>query len=135
MSEKLPDAGEAFRLFLRSRTAVNTIAGTRIGVSIEGTAPCVRYSIAGGRIGFGEGSPLLLVEAWGRSNAPDDGAASDLARTVCAEVEQMRGFWGDAFVAGAGVETWPADAPDAVSKRPRQQFTVRLEIYPKENVA
>lgn len=135
MSDKLPDAGEAFRLYLISRPAVTAIVEQRVSVSLEGSGAAVRYTLAGGSMGWGEGSALIFVDCWGKANTPDDGTASNLARTVCAEIEQMRGVWGDAWVAGAFVEGWPADAPDPQSNRPRQQNTVRLELYPKENVA
>jgi hypothetical protein len=134
MTEVLPDGGEAFRLFLLSRPEVTELVGSNVGVALTTSGLAVRYASAGGSLGYGEGSALLLVDYWGKANAPDDGGASKLGRRVCAAVQDMRGIWGDAWVAGAVAEGWPADAPDQVTKRPRQQSTIRLELYPKENV-
>lgn len=135
MSELLPDVGEAFRWWALSRPSITALVGTRISVRLAGSEPAIRYGMSGGSGGYGEGAPVVQVEAWGRGNgAPDDGIASRIARTVAAEIEGAgcRGVWGDAYCAGAGLEVYPFDSADAASERPRQILTVRMFIYPKE---
>lgn len=129
----LPDPGEAFRLWAVSRPAVTNIAGQRVSVALAGSAAAIRYVDLGGPEGaYGEAQALLQVECWGQANAPDDGTASLLARTVAVEVEQFRGVWGDAWVAGAAVDGRPYDSPDQQTARPRKIMTVRINLYPME---
>lgn len=130
MPEVLPIPVEVLRLALRERSSVTDLAGTRIGVELGGSEPSVRLSHVGGPTGWGEGSPLVLVECWGRANAPDDGSAATLAQRIAAEVETLRGEYAGGWLAGAGVEGGPADSPDPRSSRPRVQLTVRLATYP-----
>lgn len=129
MSE-LGDPGEALRTFLRSRTAVTAITGTRISIALSSSEPSIRYSLAGGRAAYAEHDPLVLVECWGRGNATDDGTAKRLGLEVAEAVETFRGSWGGCWVAGASVEGGPTDSPDPQTERPRALLTVRLHTYP-----
>lgn len=134
MPSRLPDAGEALRLFLLSRSKVTAYTGQRIGISLAGAGVSIRYATAGGQGGYSEATPLMLVECWGAGGqAPDDGAAGNLARTVVDEIEAFRGVWAGGWVPGASVDGWPADSPDQETKRPRQVLTVRMSIYPLED--
>lgn len=127
----LPDPRECLRLYLREQTGViQQKAGTRIGVALSSSEPAVRISSAGGPTGHDWAEPLLLVECWGKANVPDDGTAGDLARAVADSVDRMRGEYAGGWVAGAGVESGPADSPDPRTARPRQQLTVRLQTAP-----
>lgn len=130
----LPDAGEAFRLWTISRTAVTDLIGERVSIKLTGEAPCIRYSLVSGLAAFEEHNPLMLVECWGQANALDDGAASELARTLVAEVPSFRGDWGDGYVAGAAVESGPTSSPDPKTDRPRQVLTVRFLLYPSPTI-
>lgn len=133
MPDVLPDPLECLRLFLRERPAVTALTGTRISVALDGSNVSIRLSEAGGASSYADGSPLILVECWGRGGgAVDDGKAGDLARIVAAEVESMRGSYAGGHVAGASMEGGISDSPDPVSKRPRKLLTIRLSTQPLE---
>lgn len=133
MPELLPDPLEVLRLYsVRVDSPLRPDAGTRVGVTLSSGEPSIRLTENGGSVGQGEAQPVVLVEFWGRSNAPDDGTASRMARTFAADVEgtRMRGEWAGGWCAGAAVEGGISDSPDPTTRRPRKLLTVRLVTTP-----
>lgn len=126
----LLDAGEAWRQFIVSRQPVKDIVATRVGITLQGTEPAIRYAVVGGSVGYpDEGDPRLQVECWGRSNVPDDGTASRLARTVVDEAQHMHGSYAGGWVAGCTVEGHPFQSNDPTTNRPRWIVHVVLAAY------
>lgn len=122
----LPDVGEQFRLWALSRPAIVAIVGDRISVKLTGVNPSIRYAVASGTVlAPASGDPLLQVECWGTANAEDDGTASQLARTVIADLPTFIGSWAGGNVAGADAG-YPIDSPDPTTNRPRQIVQIRL---------
>lgn len=122
----VPDAREQVREFLMSRPAVTAIAGDRIGIALRSGEVSIRIAfVTGSNIAPGTATPLVQVECWGKANTTDDGKASDLARTVVAQLVDFHGTYASGRVAGAAEEGWYA-SPDQVSNRPRDIVQVRL---------
>lgn len=118
---KAPDAGEVLRLWLRSLSAITATVGTRVGLSLTGTAPAIRYAQIGpGRnLGGGSISVRYQIECWGAGGgAVDDGTSDNLARTIMSEREGFVGIIGGARVSGADM-SYPYRQDDAASGRPR----------------
>jgi hypothetical protein len=133
MPDLLPDPLEVLRLYLvRADSPLRQYVANRVGVTLTGGEPAIRLTENGGTVGQGEGQPVVLVECWGRSNVPDDGTASRIARELAADVEgtRMRGWWADGFCAGAAVDGGISDSPDPTTRRPRKLLTVRLVTTP-----
>lgn len=126
-----PNAGEALRLALRAQPTVTAICGTRIGLTLTGTDPAIRYVLTGGDYyGGGAASARLQVECWGRGGqVPDDGTADNLAATVVSVLTGMVGTYGDARVHGVSA-AYPYRSDDATSGRPRAIVNVTITLSP-----
>jgi hypothetical protein len=127
-----PDAGEALRLALRAQPVITAITGTRVGLTLTGSDPAIRYALLpGGRNhGGGAASARLQVECWGRGNgAPDDGTADDLARTVVSVLTGMVGTYGQARVHGVSADA-PYRSDDTTTGRPRAIVGVSITVSP-----
>ena len=122
MSDALaPDAGEALRAWLGSVTAVTAVVGSRIGLSLTGPDPAIRYAQLGPgtNIGGGAVSARYQVECWGAGNgAVDDGTANLLARRIMSAVPDWHGMMGAVRVSGAAAG-YPYPEPDRATGRPR----------------
>ncbi len=130
MDRVLPDGAEALRELLQAVTPLTQLVGTRVGITLQSTEPAIRLTLQGGNLAYEEGTPLVLVESWGRSNAPDDGSASLIARRLVAAAPSMRGPVTDGVVLGVAVEGGVSSSPDAQTRRPRALMSVRLVVGP-----
>ncbi len=126
----LPEPREALRLLLRELPSLTPVVGTRIGVTLADDRPSIRLSNQGGKNSYEWLEALVLVECWGKANAPDDGAASLTARTIIAELPRLRGPVAGGYVAGVHNEGGYSDSYDPQTKRPRVMMSVRLYAGP-----
>lgn len=127
-----PDAGEALRAWLGSETEVTAVTGTRIGISLTGSAPAIRYGLITGdnRVGAGVGMVRYQVECWGAGGgAPDDGTSLQLALKVMRLTPKFCGTFAGAKVAGASAR-YPSANPDTTSNRPRHIVEVSFIATP-----
>ena len=127
-----PDAGEALRTWLRSESEVTAITGTRVGLSLTGSEPAIRYALVTGdnRVGAGVGMVRYQVECWGRGGgAPDDGKSLELARIVMRLTPKFCGVFNGATVAGASAR-YPTSNPDDTTNRPRHIVEVSFIATP-----
>lgn len=126
------DTGECLRLWLRSLTAVAAITSTRIGLTLTGPLPAIRYhSVVDLPAGAGGGATAArwAVECWGLADAPDDGTSGLLARTVRASAPDFVGVWGGARVAGAAA-TNISRQDDPTTGRPRHIVELAFIAHP-----
>lgn len=127
-----PDAGEALRAWLGSETEITAVTGTRIGISLTGSDPAIRYALVTGdnRVGAGVGIVRYQVECWGKgAGAPDDGTSYSLARKVMRLVPKFCGTFAGATVSGASAR-YPTSNPDTTSNRPRHIVEVSFIATP-----
>ena len=126
-----PDGGEALRLAFRAQPTVTAITATRIGLTLTGPDPAIRYALTGTLDhGGGATSPTYQVECWGRGGGvPDDGTSDLLARTVKSVIPSLVGVYGNARVVGASYgSAYRSDDP--TSGRPRTILPVTITLQP-----
>lgn len=126
-----PDAGEVLRLWLRSESAVTAVVGTRIGLTLTGDQPSIRYHLVSGGDAPGAGSVWVTygVECWGATNQPDDGSTLGLARTIKSIAPNLCGTIGGAQVAGASAG-YPYRQDDTTANRVRHIVEVTFAVHP-----
>lgn len=126
-----PDTGEVIRTWLRSAPEVVAFVGTRVGLNLSSQSPSIRYALVDGdNLGGGAVMVRWQVECWGLgNNAPDDGTAHAMARTVMALVPTMSGLINGAHVSGAWADL-PYSADDPVTGRPRDIVEVTFSATP-----
>ena len=116
-----PDTGEVLRLWLRSLTSIQPVVDTRIGLTLTGPAPAIRYASLGPGVNLGGGAVAVRyqIECWGAGgDTPDTGVANNVARTIVSETPGFVGIIGGARVSGASSGA-PYERPDPVTNRPR----------------
>lgn len=116
---------------LRAQPPVTAITGARVGLSLTGTDPAIRYALTGGTyLAGGVVTATLQVECWGKGgNTPDDGTADRLARTVLSVIPGLVGDHGPARVAGASA-AYPYRSDDPTTGRPRAIVNVTIVVSP-----
>lgn len=133
MAEPLsPDGGEALRVWLRSLTSIAPTVGTRVGLTLTGTAPAIRYAQIGpgANLSGGAAAYAYQIEVWGPGgNVADDGTTDTVARRIVSETPGFVGIIGSATVNGASARM-PYRADDPETARPRSIVEVTFVIAP-----
>jgi hypothetical protein len=109
-----------------------------VSTHLQGPDVQIRLAAAGGQIGPnpGQSLPRVQVECWGRGGtagggAPvDDGTASQLARTVLADLPTGGVSVSGGVVAGAWADGHPFESDDPSTGRPRWIVQLRLDLFP-----
>jgi hypothetical protein len=122
---KLPSAEALVVSWLKSRPALTTIHGGRVGTRLKTTLPAIRVQRIGGAVvNDWEDHPVVQIECW----AADEDTADDLSRTVVAELPTARG----GQVKTYEIESGPYMVPDdpALSTNSRYNVDVRFITTP-----
>lgn len=133
MSDPLsPDAGEVLRAWLDSITTIESIVGSRIGLSLTGPQPGIRYAQIGPGTNLGGGSVAVTfqIDCWGAGGgAVDDGTSDLVARRITSAAPEFVGIIGGARVSGASA-SYPYRQDDE-SGRPRNIVEITYVVSPQ----
>lgn len=126
-----PDAGEVLRAWIGSLANVTSIVADRIGLSLTGAQPGIRYAlVAGGNLRGGAAWARYQVECWGPgAGAVDDGTSGQLARRIMSAAPTLVGTIGGATVSGASAD-YPYSRDDETTGRPRTIVEVTFTVAP-----